>query len=393
MKKRQKVNYREAARFNFREAYERIAAIKARLSEMADSLEKDKTRDALNEAEEGEKKQLLREMDIIEMKIRANTPTIEVMRQSDIEDANKKVRECVKNGQRFELKVSRAVSSSFNGNASGYADPSTSTNPSALTTHEIVEPLYQRTILPLIGAPLLTGLKGNHQWPVVESFEATINDEAAQLGDKKIPVGKLIAKPERIGVAVPITREALNETDNLLQTVCTQYMPVAVACLMNKIMFSTEKVTGATNLVGPFVNIASKRKKTYAGEIPTLKELIDLKSTVLSTNIMPEGLCYVTTESMKGALEATPKWEGSSFAIVDDNGRINGVPVFCSSYVKEGDVLFGSFKYSPIGLFGDISIIIDPYTLARKNSIDFVMNADYAITVLREEAFAMMSKS
>ena len=33
-----------------------------------------------------------------------------------------------------------------------------------------------------------------------------------------------------------------------------------------------------------------------------------------------------------------------------------------------------------------------PYTLARKNSIDFVLNADYAITTLREEAFAMLSK-
>lgn len=54
--------------------------------------------------------------------------------------------------------------------------------------------------------------------------------------------------------------------------------------------------------------------------------------------------------------------------------------------------MFGSFKYAPQGLFGEMSIIIDPYTLARKNSIDFVLNADYAITTLREEAFAMLSK-
>jgi hypothetical protein len=77
---------------------------------------------------------------------------------------------------------------------------------------------------------------------------------------------------------------------------------------------------------------------------------------------------------------------------VDENGKISGVPVFCSSYVAEGSVLFGSFKYAPQGLFGEMSIIIDPYTLARKNSIDFVLNADYAITTLREEAFAMLSK-
>ena len=213
------------------------------------------------------------------------------------------------------------------------------------------------------------------------------------LGDTKIDVNKLIAKPERLGVAVPITREALNETDDLLQLVCAQYMPVAAAALMNKIMFSTSKIAKATNLVGPFVNLKAANKKTYTTDAPSLADLLALKGAVLGANIMPEGLCYVMTETTKALLEGTPKWSGSNQAIVDDSGKISGVPVFCSSYVDEGTVLFGSFKYAPQGLFGDMSVIIDPYTLARKNSIDFVLNADYAITVLREEAFAMLSKT
>lgn len=384
--------------FNFREAYERIDVIKGRLNEMAQNLESDKEREAFTEAEEGERKQLFRELDILEMKIKANTPTIEVMHREDIAEANRQIRECLDKGQRFELKVSRAVASSFGGNASGYADPAATVNPAGLTTHDIVEPLYAKTILSAIGMPLLTGLKGNHQWPVVEAFEATINDEGAALGDTKIPVNKLIAKPERIGIAVPITREALNETDDLLQVVATQYMPVAVAALMNKITFSTTKVTGATNLVGPFVstNYSTALKKThvleYEGDTPTLKELVALKSAVLGTNIIPDGICYVMNEAMKGRLEATPKWDGANAAIIDDNGKINGVPVFTTNNVAEGTVHFGAFKYAPQGLFGDMTFIIDPYSQARKNAIDFVLNVDYAITVLRQEAFATMSK-
>ncbi len=331
-------------------------------------------------------------MDILEMKIKAATPTIEVTRREDIEEANRQMRECVKSGKRFELKISRGVASDFGGNTSGYLNPSASTNPSPVTMGDIVEPLYAKTILAAIGSPLLTGLKGNYQWPVVETFDATINDEGVALGDTKIDVTKLIAKPERMGVAVPITREALNETDDLLRLVCTQYMPVAAAALMNKIMFSTAKVAKATNLVGPFVNVKASNKKTYKTDAPALADLLALKGAVLGANIMPEGLCYVMTETTKALLEGTPKWQGANQAIVDDAGKISGVPVFCSSYVAEGTVLFGSFKYAPQGLFGEMSIIIDPYTLARKNSIDFVLNADYAITVLREEAFAMLSK-
>lgn len=374
-------------KFNFRAAYERMDEIKARLTEMADKLENDKEREAFTEAEQGEQKQLYRELDILEMKVKANTPTIEVNRREDMMDANKQMRECVKNGQRFELKISRDLVKS------GYSDPAASTLPGTLTTGDIVEPLYGKTILSAIGTPLLTGLKGNYQWPVVEAFDATINDEGVALGDTKINVTKLIAKPERIGVAVPITREALNETSDLLQTVATQYIPVAVAALLNKIMFSTTAVTGATNLIGPFVNVKSDNKKTYTGDAPKLSDLLALKGAVLGSNIMPEGLCYVMTETTKALLEGTPKWEGSNNAIIDDNGNINGVPVFTTSYATEGTIFFGAFKYAPMGLFGDMSIIIDPYTLARKNAIDFVLNADYALTTLRQEAFGILSKA
>lgn len=379
--------------FNFREAYERLEAIKKRIAEMADALEKDNTREGLTDAEEAERRQLVREMEIIDMKIKANTPTIGVLQRSDIEEANRRIRECVKNGQRFEIRISRAVASGFGGNASGYLNPAASANPAPVTMGDIVEPLYQRTILSAIGSPLLTGLKGNYQWPVVESFEATINDEAAALGDTKIPLSKLLAKPERIGVAVPITREAMNETGDLLHTICTQYMPVAVAALMNKVMFSKAKVTGATNLIGPFVNVKPTHKKTYTGDAPTTKDLLALKAAVLSTGVMPDGLCFVMTETTKALLESTPKWAGASAPIVDENGNINGVPVFTSAYVAEGDVEFGAFKYAPQGLFGDMSIIVDPYTLARKNAVDFVLNVDYAVSVLRQEAFALLTKT
>lgn len=256
---------------------------------------------------------------------------------------------------------------------------------------DIVEPLYGNLILSAVGAPLLTGLKGNHVWPVIETFSATIEQEGVALGDTKIPLSMLKAHPERIGVSVPITREAINETDDLLQTVATQYIPTAVAALMNKIMFSKTAVGKATKLLGPFVNMLAANKVEYTTEAPSYKELLSLKSKVLASGIVTEQLCYVMTENTKSLLESTPKWTGSNNAILED-GKINGVPVFTTSYMAEGDVYFGSFKYAPQGLFGDMSFIVDPYTLATKGAINFVLNADYAITVLRKEAFAMLSK-
>jgi hypothetical protein len=89
-------------------------------------------------------------------------------------------------------------------------------------------------------------------------------------------------------------------------------------------------------------------------------------------------------------LEGSPRWSGATTAIIE-NGRINGVPVFCNHNVPDGAVYYGAFKYAPMGLFGDISFIVDPYTQSRKNVVDFVLNADYALSVLRQNAFATLT--
>ena len=392
----------EKKAFDFRAAYDRLEAIGKRREELAEGLEKDKERESYTDAEKAEIRSLEREQQILDMKIKANTAFLGKVREDNVQDMNQKMREAISNNQRFEMTIARSMikRDAFGGNTSGYATPGlTSTNPFSITTGQIVEPLWANTILQAIGQPLLTGLKGNYQWPVVEAFEATINDEGVALGDSKIPLSKLIARPERVGIAVPITRETINETDGLIQTVATEYIPKAVAALINKVEFSLTKLkkyangkvtsNDATNLVGPFVG---KTATTYTGDAPTLKDLIGLKSSVLSKDIMPEGLAYVMTETTKGLLEATPKWQGSNQAIVDENGKINGVPVFTTSYAQEGAVYFGAFKYAPMGLFGDMNIIVDPYSQARKNAIDFVLNVDFAITVLRDEAFAILTK-
>ena len=198
--------------FDFRAAYDRLEAIGKRREELAEGLEKDKERESYTDAEKAEIRSLEREQQILDMKIKANTAFLGKVREDNVQDMNQKMREAISNGQRFEMTIARSMikRDAFGGNTSGYAAPGlTGTNPFSITTGQIVEPLWANTILQTLGQPLLTGLKGNYQWPVVEAFEATINDEGVALGDSKIPLSKLIARPERVGIAVPITRETI----------------------------------------------------------------------------------------------------------------------------------------------------------------------------------------
>lgn len=399
--------------FNFRAALGREQEIVGALNAMADRLEADVQREDFTDAEKAERKALERELQILRMRMNAATVEVNALSRESVEEANRQMREAIASGQQFKLVIRRDATDG--GDAGGgtqtqtqTVDPNaaiashvkstynatglTGTNPFELTTGDIVGPLYAKTILSAIGSPLLTGLQGNYQWPVVEAFHASILDEDVKLGDTTISASKLIAKPDRMGIAIPIARQALNETGDLFRLVATQYMPVAIAELMNKVMFSTTKLTGATNLVGPFVNLATANNLEYTGDYPTLAELAALKAAVVKNNIEPDGLCYVMGEAMKAMLEVTPRWSNSDMPVCVD-GKIGGTPVFTTNFVDEGEVRFGAFKYAPQGLFGEMSMIVDPYSQARRDCVDFVLNVNYAVTVLRQEAFASLKKS
>lgn len=231
-----------------------------------------------------------------------------------------------------------------------------------------------------------TGLAGDFVWPTYETVEATIAGEGVELSDTKITMSKLTASPQRIGIAIPVTRQAMNQTEGILEMIVKKLMPLAVAKLLNKILFSTTKVTGATSLVGPFVGLVAKAT-AFSAE-PTFKDFNSLKAKVLATGIDGDNLCWVMTKAQKAIAEATPKDAGSGI-MVCENDHIAGLPVFTTNYIGEGYIGLGDWRYQPMGMFGDISFIIDPYSQARKDAVDFVLNVNYATTTLRSEAFAL----
>ena len=125
---------------------------------------------------------------------------------------------------------------------------------------------------------------------------------------------------------------------------------------------------------------------TFSAE-PTFKEYNGLKAKVLAKGVDGQHLCWVMTQAQKAIAEATPKDTGSGI-MVCENGNIAGLPVFCTNYIGEGNIGLGDWRYQPMGLFGDISFIVDPYSQARKDAVDFVLNVNYGTTTLQSDAFA-----
>lgn len=416
---------------NVRELINRFQQNCDRITEIADACEKEQRE--RNEKEENEYKMLMRENQLLQMKMQA--ATAEHLRENPnaAEDAIRIIRENAAAGQRTEIMMMRDIMT-VQDVRNGSIVP--------LNIQEILKPLQEGFILDKLGLPMPTGLVGDFVWPMFEMVEAEIAGEGAALTDTKIPFNKMTASPERIGIAIPVSNQSLNQSNGLLEMIVREIMPLAIQQLLNKIVCGVNKVNNATNLVGPFV--ALKDNAVALSKVPTFKELnASMKAAVLETGIDGSNLCWVMTKSMQAILEGTPINDKGIFVPMIQNGMLCGLPVYTTNAIrdvkvsyqkyngsawaayttfnqatdtvtytvtdaadvakisgmKSGEIVkvaegteyigLGDWRYQPMGMFGSLRFIVDPYSKARKDCVDFVLNTDYGTKTVRPEAFKL----
>ncbi|MEG1158764.1 MAG: phage major capsid protein [Acidaminococcaceae bacterium] len=407
-----------------------------RISEIADTCEKEQRE--RSEAETKEFEAIARDNQLLQM--RMQVAAAEHLRENPNarQDAVKIIRENAARGQKTEITFVREIMVVSDVTNSGVVP---------LNIQDILKPLTEGFILDKVGLPMPTGLAGDYVWPVYEMVEATVLGEGAALGDSKIPFSKLSANPARMGIAIPVSNQSINQTDGVLETIVREIMPQSIRLLLNKILMSTTAINAAAStagLVGPFV--AAAAKAVALSSVPTFQQLNQaMKAKVLESGIDGEHLCWVMTKSMEAILEGTPINEKGIFVPMVQGGRLCGLPIYTTNAIRkgvksyqkytagstnawaaytlqDGDAIeykvsgdtaaralatisspaggkiaevtvvteyigLGDWRYQPMGLFGAMRFVVDPYSQARKDAVDFVLNVDYGTKTLRPEGF------
>lgn len=378
MKKEEKNNT-----YNVRGLINKYQENSDRISEIAETCQREnRTR---NEAEETEFMALTRENQILQMKMQA----VEMPRLNEPADPDRRLRELLLEQKReAKIVLTRDLMTT-----DGLED----TGIIPVSQEDMLKPLRAGLIYDKVGIKIMTGLSaGKLRWPRHGKAVAQWAGEGERLVDAKIDFSKLDTKPHRLGIAIPVTKEELESSEGIVESVVREEMPAAVVAAINEALFTTEGTyTDAADgnkvkdkkVVGPFV-AAAKKAVQFAGALPTRKELIKLKSTVLRTGIEPEAPCWVMTDDMKCELEDVKVDAGSGRFLIE-NGMLLGYPVFTTPFIGEGNIGFGDWSYQPAGFFGPMNLAVDPYTLLRQNATDFVLNAHFATETLYEEAFVL----
>lgn len=370
-----------------RKEFETIAQYKEQLRSMLDKAEAEKR--ALDAGEKEQFEKLKTEKELLEMKVERRAledinagmvsdrrvlfsqAIYDVVNHRSLEEYNGVVSE---NGIKV---VERAIT-----------DTAAVASMIPVTMGEIIEPLEKGLVIDKLGIRMQSGCVGDLVFPTLAAIEATIQGENAEVGDTTLDIGKIKASPKRISISVPVSKRAINQSNYSLQSVVLKQVSLGVARVMNKWMFSGTKLDGASN--GVFVketpNLVYENALTFADVVS------------LETDVMNEGVdvtdgtaAYVCTPKVYGKLKSTPIESGSAEMILQ-NGMVNGYPLLVTNYMDADSIGFGVFSYAAIGQFGDMDLVIDPYTGAKKNIVNFVLNTDCDIVIARPEAFAVANK-
>ena len=353
-----------------------------RISEIADTCEREQRE--RNEAEDAEYKALSRENQVLQMRMHALA--VESNTQQNV-DTDEVLREMLLNkNSKVTISLMREVTPQT---TAALAD----TGIIPVQEQEMLKPIRLGLIYDKVGLNIRSGLIGTLRWPKHSKAVASFADEAERLTDSKIDWCKLETSGHRLGIAIPVTREELEDSHGIVENVVKEEMPAAIVDEINAALFTTTKdytakdgSTKQRKVYGPFVK-AAETVTNFAASVPTRKELLKIVSGVAS-KVKMIAPCWIMTEAMKAELRDV-KVDAGSGRFLCENDMILGYPVFTTEAIGADYIGFGDWSYQAAGFFGAMNLVVDPYTLARNNSVDFVLNTRFGTVTLREEAFVL----
>lgn len=336
-----------------------------------------------------------RELNIVNQKLMAAKDKIEFARsQKPVEkSANQQMREVIKGVREHRIEGDIALRSDSQAIissgiiASGDLNNMTSAG-LPVTVGDLVNPLEMGTIYDKVGIKIATGVHGTLQWPVLDTIaQVSVAGETTQLSGTPLDFSKITATPVRLGITISVDNEAINDAAfDLVGTIKTQ-ISKALGRTINEAVLKTTAFNA--NFKGPFTNSRVQSVTFTTTGAPTYAELLAMKGKVLAKGAQMAGFCYVMDAAMYSLLEATPTASGSGLMIIQ-NGKINGDPVFLTDLASySGKVAAGCFGYVALNQHGDSHFVIDPYTLADKNSVKFTYNANWSLTTLQGYPFVV----
>ena len=362
--------------------------IQDRMSELNETVVKEK-RENFTEDEKREWNNLSREYELNEMKMQSMMTDEELARHREIVSKGEQLREYLK--QVRQGKADREILL-FPADANVSANV-TASGAIALNIHEMIPTLHEGLDLPA-SLRIVTGVTGNEIWPVsLNDVEMEEVDEVASLNDQVLDFGNITPTQRRVGLTVPISNMAIdNAAFDLLAFVQAKFT-LALRIYLAKKLYSLAQWSGNK---GPFSGL------TKAGDIEigadSYKNILKAVAKFSDKGFFEGDVVIIMDRETEAELKATPLIAGAAGGFVIQNGRCAGYPYVVTHYLNtelnsagvlvptaKKYIAFGYFEWFALQQHGDVRMITDIYTGAKKNVTQITLNTAWSMTDLSKK--------
>lgn len=260
----------------------------------------------------------------------------------------------------------------------------------------ILPPLLPRLIFSQAGATYMTGLVGNVSIPSYAGTTVAWKTEVEAAADGGGGFKEVNFAPLRLTAYVNVSKTFLAQDGVGAEALLLDNIAGAVTRMLEKTVLGPATLVANTQPsgIGYKLNVANGGGVAeLTGVTITNAALIGLETTVDTANALDGNLAYITNSIGRGLLKGIDKGvanDTGDFLCSEDN-KVNGYPLLVtnsivSTYGTGGTgnmVVFGNWKDLMIAQWGGYDITVDPYTMAKTNQVQIVINCYFDAKGLR----------
>lgn len=262
----------------------------------------------------------------------------------------------------------------------------------ATELNSLIEALWSKNFLSEVGATRLAGLQGNQKFMVQSSKpSASEMTEIEELTDTEFLFDDLDMSPNRRGVTIPVSKQILIQSSLDVQALVIDNIRKALDYKLN--------VDAATALLAAITGSNLVAIGTNGGA-PTYDHMIDLEQTIAVADADRGNIKMLTNPKVRGKLKKTQKFSSTNGDPVwEKDNTVNNYPAIVSNIISStltkgtasgvcSAIILGNFADLYVGMWGGVDFVVDPYTLAKKHSVQITANMFWDVEVARAASFA-----
>lgn len=257
-----------------------------------------------------------------------------------------------------------------------------------LLSGSFIDVLRNASVVAGMGATMMTDLVGDVAIPRKTSGSAAawVATEGGNVAQSDPQFDQVLLSPKTAGVYTEVTRQLLKQSSIDVENLIRNDFAAGMALLLDLAALYGTGATGQPQGIKTATGVNTPT--AFAGANPTYAEVVAMETAVADVNALMNSLGYVLNTSMRGALKTTVKESGQAMYVWEPGNRLNDYKTGVSNQVAAGDLFFGNWADLLIGAWGNLDLLIDPYTNSLSGTVRVVAHQSIDLALRHGQSFA-----